>query len=128
MNSLPILIDKNPNQIYQEQSAEQFVERTANRIQFWVTKLDQKGALKEQRWILFAVLSNGSVVNIRRIGAAGYALVFLEGETNDGAPCLLLAHPHAIQLQATLVPRSTNDPPKREIGFHTGSQDINVQQ
>ena len=120
-----------PSQIstmHAEQSAGEFLTRAGSEIQNWLHSSKTNGALEGKRWVLTAALSNGLTIVVRVLSAHGFSTVKLEGELSDGTPVLLVAHHHSVQLLATLVPLKTEEPPKREIGFHTGIETVKIDQ
>lgn len=102
-----------------EASAHEFSLRLAEEIQKWLDDLTFAGQVNGMRWVLTAALSNGREIVVERLSAHGDALIKLVGRFHDGAPCLLVAHQHSVQLVATFVPEVVEPQKGREIGFHT---------
>jgi hypothetical protein len=111
------------------ESAGAFLQRIGTEIQQWLHSMTLSGASDGKRWVLSATLSNGTTVIVHRLSAEGHSMFKLEGQLPDGTQCLLVVHQHAVQLLAYHVPRKTEEPPRREIGFHTGvGNDITIEQ
>lgn len=119
--AVPVVRELTPEQKHGFESAGAFVNQIALALQFW---LDNNGVVNDKRW----VLSAGETIEVHSLAASGHSMLQLEGQRTDGTLCLLMAHQHSVQLLAYYVPRKKEEPPKREIGFHTGTQEIKIPQ
>jgi hypothetical protein len=118
-----------PEEAESFESAGEFLQHIGIEIQNWLYSMTLSSASNGKRWVLSATLSCGATVIVHRLSAHGHSMLKLEGELPDGTDCLFAAHHQMVQLLAYHVPRKLEEPPKREIGFHTGlGQDITIDQ
>ena len=130
LNSLATIVRQpTPEEAHDFESAGQVLERLAAEIQIWLHDMALNKASTAKRWVLSASLSNGATINVHSLSARGHSMLKLEGELPDGTPCLLVGHQYSVQLLAYHVARKTEEPPNREIGFHTGiGKEIMIEQ
>ena len=77
----------------------------------WAATLDE-----ETQPVIYAFLSNGSVVQVNELIEQGFHGIEIYGNIG-GAPCLLLQHQNSLQFLCVAEP-VTPEQPKRIIGFH----------
>jgi hypothetical protein len=130
-----IFVPRHPTleELHRFESAGEFLKQLATEIQDWLRENTSRDPSGSKTWILVATLPDGTRIIMDRLVARGHTLLRLEGEKEDGTPCLLLAHHHGVQFVAYLVPRkkapAAEPAPKREIGFHTGiGKEIRIEQ
>jgi hypothetical protein len=108
----------------EKHGASEFVQTAAARINEWLRAT--RTANKDRHWRLMAFLPSGEQLEVDNFGAHGLDTIRLEGKFTEGTPFMLLSHVHSVQILATYGPRQEKEVPKREIGFHTGVQEIRV--
>lgn len=118
-----------PGDAHKDQSAGEFIAKMAAEIKEWLHDNTRSGVDVGRRWVLTAVLPNGTELVIHQLSAHGHSVIKLRGELIDGRPGLLISHLHSVQFLASYIPRAAKEPEKREIGFHTGiGKEIKIEQ
>ena len=112
-----------------DQVAGKFLEKMAAEIEEWLAGNTLSGASSGKRWVLTAVLPDGTQMTVHQLSARDHGLIKLTGEVSNG-PGLLFLHVYSAQFLASyFVPHSNKPEEKREIGFHTGiGQDRKIEQ
>jgi hypothetical protein len=106
--------------------AQELVNSLAVELQLWIRAKKEGEAAKGRHWVFLALLADQSRVVVHQMEAHGEC-IRVEGQFFDGSRCMVMAHVGSIQFMAVFVPEQKEHPPQREIGFHTGLEQIRVE-
>ena len=99
------------------ESAGEFVQRLATRVQKWREQLPD-----DQEPVILALLPNGGSIEVWSLGEDGHSSVVVEGEM-DGASCMFVSHQASFQILCYTRKIEPETEP-RKIGFHVGGEAI----
>jgi hypothetical protein len=125
---LPPPSGKSPEAISNGDSAQMLLRGMIVDLNIWLMENHRNGHDEGKQWTLSAMLADGQKLSVDKVSSRGPSLLRIEGETEAGGKCLLLAHKSSVQFMAAYRPCTKEEAEHREIGFHAIIADERIEQ